>query len=100
MFLDIYETGIGTYHVIPARLDKGVHGVKRRDVGGFPGTTGKAPELAVCTGARLIQCKPWLGATSWKEATGTAAHGGRTTLEYQKLHPHEEDSIQVVFSSY
>ena len=28
---------------------------------------------------------------------GDAAHGGRTSLEYQKLQPHEADSIHVVF---
>ena len=61
-----------------------------------------ATESTVHVGVGLNNCKNWLGHMSWKEAVGGggASYGGRTSLEYEKMHPEEADSIHVVFSGY
>ena len=100
MLLDFYETGLGKRLSLSEGLDQAVPRSPGRENARVSGTDLGAAEKTIDAGAGLI-CRNWFedqnaGEGLWKNAVGKAAHGGRTTLEYQLQHPEEADSIHVV----
>ena len=98
--MDFYETGAGASLPLSEGLDQAVPRSPGRENARVSGTDLGAAEKTIDAGAGLI-CHKWFEDSYgeeglWRKAVGQAAHGGKTTLEYQLRHPEEADSIHVV----
>ena len=100
MLTDIYETGPGTNLWVPESLDQDIQGSARGSVGQISERAVGDLKCPVCAGARLSREMHGVGCGSWRAAVSEAGHGGRSTLEYQKMHPEEADAIHVLFSGF
>ncbi|XP_044445024.1 homeobox protein HOX1A-like [Triticum aestivum] len=97
---DIAKSCLGKSLSLSEGLDQAVPRSLGRENARVSGTDLGAAEKTIDAGAGLI-CRNWFedqnaGEGIWKNAVRKAAHGGRTTLEYQLQHPEEADSIHVV----
>ena len=64
----------------------------------FPRSSVEDAKKSSGAGTWVTSCKQGPETLLWPEAIRGAAHGGRSTLEYQQKNPREAGAIHVVFA--